>query len=64
MSDEIRALRELVQRQEKELNNLRHFEKLYSNKRCANGYPQIRGLVCSLCGHDDTDSPGSCGRVK
>lgn len=62
ITDEVRALRELVQRQEQELRNLRHFEELHSNRRCATGYPQMRGLTCAFCGHDDTDKRGSCGR--
>ncbi len=33
------------------------------DNRCAYGYPQQRGLICALCGHDNSDG-SPCPKMK
>ena len=51
------ALRERVAELERENSLLARYVFDYGNAshRCAYGYPQARGLICGLCGHDNSD---------
>lgn len=57
LAQEVVRLRAEVKGLERERDLLLHYCYDYGNAngRCAHGYPQHRGLICGLCGHDDSD---------